>query len=234
MAVIREPEHVRRRRAVQVEHPPYRKLITKPILAFLVVAATGNFAMGVFEVLWSLWLRNLDASMRFVGFTWIAFSVPMLLSFVGGYLAERYNRWALMFSGFAVAAFAWIYYGISHNLTMFLVVNVVEGLAFAWSYPAKQGFLRAGRSAALAGERAGAGIDFGAGGGSRRARLSRRSCTSTYRDTSSASPGGCRSSGWPSAGPSCTGSGTGSRRARPDCRAKSSKMLLKQFHSERV
>jgi MFS family permease len=65
----------------------------------------------------------------------------MLLSFVGGYLAERYNRWALMFSGFAVAAFAWITYGITHNLTLFVVVNVIEGLAFAWSYPAKQSFM---------------------------------------------------------------------------------------------
>lgn len=140
-AVIREPEHARRRRAVHVAHPSYRQLISKPILAFLIVAATGNLAMGVFEVLWSLWLRHLHASMRFVGLTWIAFSVPMLLSFAGGYLADRYSRWALMFSGYAVAAFAWIYYGVGHHLAVFLAVNIVEGLAFAWSYPAKQGFL---------------------------------------------------------------------------------------------
>jgi MFS family permease len=141
LAVVREPEHARRRRQVKVKHPPYRQLLTKPIVAFLIVAATGHLAMGVFEVLWSLWLRKLGASVRFVGFTWIAFSVPMLLSFAGGYLADRYNRWALMFSGYAVAALAWIYYGVSNNLVLFIAVNVVEGLAFAWAYPAKQGFL---------------------------------------------------------------------------------------------
>jgi sugar phosphate permease len=97
--------------------------------------------MGVFEVLWSIWLRHLGASMRFVGFTWIAFSTPMLLSFAGGYLADRHSRWALMFSGYALAACAWIYYGVSHNLVLFVMVNVIEGLAFAWAYPAKQGFL---------------------------------------------------------------------------------------------
>jgi DHA1 family multidrug resistance protein-like MFS transporter len=137
---IREPEHARRRRATKVKQPPYRTLVTKPVVAFLVVATTGSFAMGVFEVLWSLWLRNLGASVRFVGITWIAFSAPMLLAWVGGYLADRYSRWALMFSGYAVSALAWISYGITHNLTLFLVVNVVEGLAVAWSYPAKQGF----------------------------------------------------------------------------------------------
>jgi MFS family permease len=138
---IREPEYARNRRAMKVKRPPYRKLVTRPVLAFLVVAATGHFAMGVFEVLWSLWLRHLGASVRFIGLTWIAFSVPMLLAWVGGYLADRYNRWVLMFSGYTVSAFAWITYGATTNLTLFLVVNIVEGLAVAWSYPAKQSFL---------------------------------------------------------------------------------------------
>ncbi|OFV80531.1 MAG: hypothetical protein A2W26_12200 [Acidobacteria bacterium RBG_16_64_8] len=79
--------------------------------------------------------------MRFVGLTWIAFSVPMLFAWVGGYLADRYSRWALMFSGYTISAFAWMTYGATRNLTLFLVVNIIEGLAIAWSYPAKQGFL---------------------------------------------------------------------------------------------
>jgi len=111
------------------------------VAAFLVVAFTGNFAMGVWEVLWSLYLRHLGASMTFVSFTWVAFSVPMLLSFVGGYLADRYNRWVLMFSGYVVSGIAWVLYGTVHNLTLFLVISVIEGLAVAWSYPAKQAFL---------------------------------------------------------------------------------------------
>lgn len=141
VAIVREPEHARRRREIKVKHPPYRRLVTKPILAFLIVAATGHFAMGVFEVLWSVWLRHQGASVRFIGLTWIVFSVPMLLAFVGGYLADRYNRWMLMFSGYVISALAWIFYGSTDNLTLFLVVNIIEGLAIAWSYPAKQAFL---------------------------------------------------------------------------------------------
>jgi MFS family permease len=139
--LIREPEHAKRRREIKVERPSYRKLLTRPVIALMVIAATGNFAMGVFEVLWSIWLRHLGASMQYVGLTWIAFSVPMLLAWVGGYLADRYSRWALMFSGYFVSAIAWILYGVTTNFTLFLAVNVVEGLAVAWSYPAKQGFM---------------------------------------------------------------------------------------------
>jgi DHA1 family multidrug resistance protein-like MFS transporter len=138
---IREPAHSRRRRAVRVAHPSYRALITRPVAAFLVVAFTGNFAMGVWEVVWSLWLRHLGASVAFVGYTWVAFSVPMLLSFAGGWLADRHNRWALMFSGYLVSAVSWIVYGTARNLILFLVVGVIEGLAVAWSYPAKSAFL---------------------------------------------------------------------------------------------
>jgi len=141
LIAIKEPAQSKARRAAPVPHPPYRQLVTRPVFAFLVVAATGHFAMGVFEVLWSLWLRHLGASVRFVGLTWMAFSLPMLLAWVGGYLADRYNRWILMFTGYMVASFAWMLYGATDNLVLFLAVNIVEGFAIAWSYPAKQAFL---------------------------------------------------------------------------------------------
>ena len=132
---------VRHRRLDKLKRPPYRALATPAVVAFLVVAATGQFAMGVFEVLWSLWLRHLGASVRFVGMTWIAFSVPMLFSWAGGYLADRYSRWVLMFSGYAISAFAWMSYGVTRNLALFMIINVIEGFAVAWSYPSKQSFL---------------------------------------------------------------------------------------------
>jgi DHA1 family multidrug resistance protein-like MFS transporter len=141
MITVREPEHARRRRQEKVKRPPYRELVTGPIAAFIIIAATSNFAMGAWEVVWSLWLRRLGASMTYIYWTWIAFSVPMLLSFVGGYLADRYNRFALMFSGYAISAAAWIMYGATKNLTLFITVNALEGVAVAYSYPAKQAFL---------------------------------------------------------------------------------------------
>ncbi len=141
LLTIREPDHARRRRLDGAERPPYRSLVTRPVAAFLVVAATMGFATGVWEVLWSLWLRHLGASMSFVGLTWIAFSLPMLLAFAGGHLADRHSRFLLMYSGLAVSSVAWIMYGITRNLTVFLVFCVIEGLAVAWSYPAQQAFL---------------------------------------------------------------------------------------------
>ena len=138
---LKEPAHVAARRKELVVRPSYRSLATPSVVAFLVVAATSHFAMGGWEVLWSLWLRHLGASMAYVSLTWMAFSVPMMFSFVGGMLAEKGNRFRLMFAGYTFSACSWIVYGFTRNLTVFLLFNVLEGIAVAISMPAKQAFL---------------------------------------------------------------------------------------------
>jgi MFS family permease len=65
----------------------------------------------------------------------------MLFSFAGGMLADRYSRFWLLAVGFGLSSFAWMFYGLSTNLVALLVVNVLEGFAIAFSYPAKQAFL---------------------------------------------------------------------------------------------
>ncbi len=141
MVTIKEPAHTAQRRAEKAERPALRSLVSRPVAIFVIIAATSNFAMGSFEVLWSLWLQHLGATMTYISATWIVFSLPMLLSFVGGSIADRGNRFWLMFSGYALSAGAWIIYGTTHNLWLFIIVNALEGLAVAWSYPAKQAFL---------------------------------------------------------------------------------------------
>src|SRR5665647_2675022 len=96
---------------------PIRAILTPAIIAFVIIAFTSHYAMGAFDVVWSLWLEHLGASMTFIGLTWIAFSVPMLLSFVGGIVADRYSRYWLFVGGYTLSAFAWIFYGVTTNMT---------------------------------------------------------------------------------------------------------------------
>jgi DHA1 family multidrug resistance protein-like MFS transporter len=119
----------------------YRRIFTPPVLAFVLIAFTSHYAMGAWDVVWSLYLSHLGASKTFIGLTWVAFSVPMLLSFVGGMVADRYSRFWLVMIGFGLSSLAWMFYGTSTNFAALLVVNVLEGFAIAFSYPAKQAFL---------------------------------------------------------------------------------------------
>jgi MFS family permease len=79
--------------------------------------------------------------MAFVGTTWMAFSLPMLLAFFGGRLADRHSRFLLMYGGYFVVSSTWLVYGLARDLWLFLAMAVVEGLATAVSMPAKQAFL---------------------------------------------------------------------------------------------
>lgn len=150
--LVREPTSLETRRAqrrgeravkqgrrVALRH--YRAVFTAPILAFMLIAFTSYYAMGAWEVIWSLYLSHLGASKTFISFTWVAFSVPMLLSVFGGMLADRYSRFWLLVVGYGLSSCAWIFYGLSTNLTALLIVNALEGLAIAFSYPAKAAFL---------------------------------------------------------------------------------------------
>lgn len=121
--------------------PPYRAIFSAPIIAFVVIAFTSHFAMGAWDVIWSLYLDHLGASKTFISMTWVAFSVPMLLSVFGGMIADRYSRFWLFIVGYALSGCAWMFYGLSTNLAALIVVNALEGVAIAFSYPAKQAFL---------------------------------------------------------------------------------------------
>ena len=79
--------------------------------------------MGAWDVVWSLYLYHLGASKTFISFTWVAFSVPMLLSVFGGMLADRYSRFWLFIVGYALSSLAWMFYGIS---TVFIALLIVE------------------------------------------------------------------------------------------------------------
>jgi len=141
LLLLREPERRLSAEEPATARPPYRRLLTRPVIAFMVVASAVHLAIGSWEVIWSIWLRELGASMSFVGLTWMLFSLPMLFSFVGGYFADRHSRFLLMFSGYIISAATWIVYGTTHTLTVLLVFSVVEGVAMAWANPAKQAFL---------------------------------------------------------------------------------------------
>ena len=84
---------------------------------------------------------DLGASFAVVGLTWVLFSAPLLLSFLGGRLADRHSRFALMVAGFPVQAVCWLLVPIFHDPTVFLLLLPIDGLAFAFAFPAKQAFL---------------------------------------------------------------------------------------------
>ena len=129
-------------RAGEVKPRPRLKvLLSRPVLAIVLIVATAEFAVGAWEVVWSLWLREIGAPFAYIGITWVAFSVPMLFSFAAGMAADRYNRFALMTGGFVVLAIGFLSFTFTRDLSLYLVLMGVLGGAFAVALPAKQALL---------------------------------------------------------------------------------------------
>ena len=139
--LLREPEKTARQRQPGEPRPPLRRLISRPVAAIILVVAAAEFAMGCFEVVWSIYLRDLGASMALIGLTWVLYSAPLLLSFAGGYLADRRSRFVLMTAGFGVQGVCWLLVPVFHDPRIFLLLLPIDGLAFALAFPAKQAFL---------------------------------------------------------------------------------------------
>lgn len=142
---VHEPAATRRRRTAGRGMRPakasLRAVLAPAVLAFVVVGFTSHLALGGFEVVWSIWLEHLGASMTYISATWIAFSVPMLLSFAGGILADRRSRFALMFAGYCVSGLTWIAFGMTTDFALIIVVCLVQGFALAFGLPPKQALL---------------------------------------------------------------------------------------------
>ena len=140
--LLHEPAHAHGARERQrVPRPPLRSLLSRPVGAIILAVAAAEFAAGAWEVVWSIWLRDIGASMRVVGLTWIVFSVPVAFSFIGGWFADRHSRYVLMAWGFGITGASWFAFSFTHDLKVYVAALLVGGGAFAVGYPAKQAFL---------------------------------------------------------------------------------------------
>lgn len=140
--LLREPSTgVRVAAAGRKTTPARREILTAPVLAIILVVATSQYALGGFQVLWTIYMRELGASMTLVGLTWVLFGVPVLFSFLAGRLADRHSRFLLMFVGFGVQAVSWMLVPVLHDPLLFVILVPIDGLAFAFAFPAKQAFL---------------------------------------------------------------------------------------------
>jgi MFS family permease len=114
-----------------------RSLWNRGLIAALVINAGGNFAGGTYEVIWSLFLTSLGASLDLVGLTFAMFGLPvLLLSPYAGRLVDR--RGSLLFivvGSILPAAMGLIYPRIPDPLWAVPLI-LVEATGFAMLNPA--------------------------------------------------------------------------------------------------
>jgi MFS family permease len=120
-------------------------LWNRRLIAAVVLTSGVNFAAGVSEVNWSLWLTSLGNGLDFIGLTFAAFGASMLLlSPAAGRRVDRQGTFRFIVAGSSATALAGLLYGLVVDPALIVAVIVFEGASFAFLSPALYSVAAAG------------------------------------------------------------------------------------------
>ena len=116
--------------------PPSR-LLNRGLVAVLIINAGGYFAGGTYEVIWSLFLQQLGASLDLIGLTFAMFGLPvLLLSPWAGRVVDRRGALAFIVIGSILPAVIGIAYTRITDPLMAVPLIAIEATGFAMLNPA--------------------------------------------------------------------------------------------------
>lgn len=111
----------------------------------LVAGACIGIVIGVYEACWSLLMHHDRASTLQIRLSWTMFSVPwVVLSGLGGWLADHANRRTVAMAGLFNAAFFLALYPHIHNNVLLLFLGSLESIGASLSAPAISSLLTQG------------------------------------------------------------------------------------------
>ena len=130
---------------------PLRELWNRPFVAALIMNFGIYFAIGVYEVVWALYLQDLGGSVEWIGLTYVLFALPVVfLAPLGGRLVDRHGATPyIVVGGLAVATCGFLY---AFAWEPFLPggIIVIEGGAEAFMGPALYAVVAIGTPVGLA------------------------------------------------------------------------------------
>jgi DHA1 family multidrug resistance protein-like MFS transporter len=103
----------------------------------VVLNVAAFLAGGTYEVVWSLYLTSLGASIAVIGVSFFTFALPvMLLSPFTGRYVDRHGGYLALTIGLAGVALCGIGYTLIPSVLWVVLLGLVEGSAFAFASPA--------------------------------------------------------------------------------------------------
>jgi DHA1 family multidrug resistance protein-like MFS transporter len=116
---------------------PPSTLANRILVAAIIANLGGNFGAGTYDVIWSLFLTAKGASLELVGFTFMLFSLPMLLfSPRAGRLVDQRGSLGFVIGGSLAIATASTLYTFVPDAAWTIPILAMEATGFAVLIPA--------------------------------------------------------------------------------------------------
>jgi MFS family permease len=114
-----------------------RRLVNRLLIAAVAFNIGSFFASGAYEVVWSLYLTHLGASLGLIGLTFATFALPILvLSPWFGRFIDREGGFYALVVGMAGVGICGLLYPAIPEIWFMAALGLVEGTAFALASPA--------------------------------------------------------------------------------------------------
>jgi DHA1 family multidrug resistance protein-like MFS transporter len=112
------------------------------VRAVIVLSIGLGLLIGIYDVIWSLYMRTLGASDAVIGLSFSLFALPVLIATpLAGWSSDRWDRRWLAFGSIALGSMIAPIYPFLHNVPLVLAVGAVEGTLWAFTMPALNSFL---------------------------------------------------------------------------------------------
>lgn len=97
-----------------------------------------GFSIGLYEAVWSIFMKDLGASPVEISWSWTLFALPaIVLAPLAAGVLRRSGPAAPAVLGALFSAVVTVSYGLTHRVEVLLLLCLIEGIGFAFSYPAQ-------------------------------------------------------------------------------------------------
>lgn len=127
------------------------RLVNRILATAVIINLGAYFGIGAYEVVWSLYLSDLGASLGFIGLTVTAFGLPvLLLSPYAGRLVDRRGALTFALLGTLASSVAAVLYTLPTDPLWFIPLSLFEGAGYAFAGPALYAIVALGSPAGRA------------------------------------------------------------------------------------
>jgi DHA1 family multidrug resistance protein-like MFS transporter len=119
-----------------------RSRVSSAVRAVAILSLGLGLLIGIYDVVWSLYMRSLGASDPVIGLSFTLFALPLLVATpLAGWSADRWDRRWLAFGSIVLGSLIGPIYPFLTDIPVVLVVGAVEGAMWAFVGPAMNSFL---------------------------------------------------------------------------------------------
>jgi len=120
----------------------WREVQWLPFAGLSIRVLANGFAIGMYESIWSIYFKDLGGTPWHISLSWTLFALPAIL-FAGlaGTMIDRKGPALPLVLGALFSAIIVLCYGLTQNVMILLLLGVVEGIGFAFAYPAQSAMM---------------------------------------------------------------------------------------------